>query len=71
MVRTIMDILYMYLPFLLLKYFFLYRFLGQNTVSAYHRAKVGSLNIGNHVTTISGAVTVDLKTASQNQPENL
>lgn len=46
------------------------KFLGQNTVTAYQRAKVGSLNIGNHVTTISGTVTVDLK-LSPNQPQNL
>ncbi|XP_018334563.1 uncharacterized protein LOC108743488 [Agrilus planipennis] len=34
------------------------RFLGQNTLSAYKRAKIGSVNIGDHVTTISGNVTV-------------
>lgn len=33
------------------------KFLGQNTVSAYQRAKVGALSIENHVTTISGKVT--------------
>ncbi|CAH1115531.1 unnamed protein product [Psylliodes chrysocephalus] len=32
------------------------RFLGQNTLSAYQRAKVAALSIGNHVTTISGNV---------------
>ncbi|KAB0803361.1 hypothetical protein PPYR_00331 [Photinus pyralis] len=46
------------------------RFLGQNTLSAYNRAKVGSLSIGSHVTTISGAVTVDLKT-TESEPQNL
>ncbi|XP_019881544.2 uncharacterized protein LOC109609334 [Aethina tumida] len=35
------------------------KFLGQNTLSAYQRAKVAALNIGNHVTTISGNVNVD------------
>ncbi|KRT81422.1 hypothetical protein AMK59_5657 [Oryctes borbonicus] len=33
------------------------KFLGQNTVSAYQRAKMGALSIGDHVTTISGNVT--------------
>ncbi|KAJ8941719.1 hypothetical protein NQ318_023315 [Aromia moschata] len=32
------------------------RFLGQNTLSAYQRAKVAALSIGSHVTTISGHV---------------
>lgn len=32
------------------------KFLGQNTVNAYQRAKVGGLNISNHVTTISANV---------------
>ena len=42
----------------------MFRFLGQNTVSAYQRAKVGALSIENHVTTISGNVTVDVKSAN-------
>ncbi|KAF7284501.1 uncharacterized protein LOC143196160 [Rhynchophorus ferrugineus] len=33
------------------------RFLGQNTLSAYQRAKVAALQIGDHVTTISANVT--------------
>ncbi|GJQ81385.1 hypothetical protein Trydic_g18251 [Trypoxylus dichotomus] len=33
------------------------KFLSQNTVSAYQRAKMGALSISNHVTTISGNVT--------------
>lgn len=33
------------------------RFLGQNTLSAYQRAKVAALRIGDHVTTISANVT--------------
>lgn len=37
------------------------KFLSQNTVSAYQRAKVGAINIESHqVTTISGNVTVDI-----------
>ncbi|KAF5274094.1 hypothetical protein FQR65_LT04492 [Abscondita terminalis] len=48
------------------------KFLGQNTFSAYNRAKVGSLSIENHVTTISGTVTVNLKTnQNENEPHNL
>ncbi|CAG9862633.1 unnamed protein product [Phyllotreta striolata] len=35
------------------------KFLGQNTLSAYQRAKVAALSIGNHVTTISGNVNQD------------
>ena len=42
-------------------YFF--RFLGQNTVSAYQRAKMGALNITGHVTTISGNVTIGVEAA--------
>lgn len=42
-----------------------FRLLGQNTVSAYQRAKVGGLNIGNHVTTISGNVAGDSSNSSQ------
>ncbi|KAL1497504.1 hypothetical protein ABEB36_008454 [Hypothenemus hampei] len=46
------------------------RFLGQNTLNLYQRAKVASLSIGNHVKTISGDVTVE-GTSSQTCEENL
>ncbi|CAH1365154.1 hypothetical protein MTP99_001446 [Tenebrio molitor] len=42
------------------------KFLGQTTLSAYQRAKVAALNIGNHVTTISGAVNIE---TNDSQPQ--
>ncbi|XP_066262141.1 uncharacterized protein [Euwallacea similis] len=37
------------------------RFLGQNTLSAYQRAKVAALSIGNHVTTISANINLPVE----------
>ncbi|CAG9762260.1 unnamed protein product [Ceutorhynchus assimilis] len=42
------------------------RFLGQNTLSAYQRAKVAALSINNHVTTISA--NVNILSEDTNQP---
>ncbi|XP_044265309.1 uncharacterized protein LOC123011759 [Tribolium madens] len=42
------------------------KFLGQTTLSAYQRAKVAALNIGGHVTTISGAVNIE---TNDSQPQ--
>ncbi|RZC40517.1 uncharacterized protein BDFB_005832, partial [Asbolus verrucosus] len=42
------------------------KFLGQTTLSAYQRAKVAALNIGSHVTTISGAVNIE---TADSQPQ--
>ncbi|CAG9839592.1 unnamed protein product [Diabrotica balteata] len=43
------------------------KFLGQNTLSAYQRAKVAALSIGSHVTTISANVNPTAEDAQQVQ----
>ncbi|ENN71778.1 uncharacterized protein LOC109543800 isoform X2 [Dendroctonus ponderosae] len=45
------------------------RFLGQNTLSAYQRAKVAALSIGNHVTTISANVILPTETSTKSVAE--
>ncbi|CAG9813252.1 unnamed protein product [Phaedon cochleariae] len=47
------------------------RFLGQNTLSAYQRAKVAALSIGNHVTTISGNVNSPTTSNAESEVANV
>ncbi|XP_022902573.2 uncharacterized protein [Onthophagus taurus] len=45
------------------------KFLGQNTVTAYQRAKLGGLNISGRVTTISANITIGVDPPTTNDPQ--